>query len=564
MSIILLLEMIVFSTQKTQPNEMERNEKSKMFEHWFNIDVIVSHLVLRNSTFHQIEANAFNQKQFQHLNRLDIESVPLEIINKGAFNGLNNLRYIQLVSMKLRVFGEQLFLPLKKLQIFFLRECGEHQISLDNLFGKVTMNNLKLVSIHNCSLGDTITKATFWGLQNVQKLVLVSNKIEKIASNAFDTPIMTLRHLHLNSNRLTSLPKNLFKTRRKDTITIDLKENDWHCDCNMEHFRQFVQSQSNFNFSEIVCKSPPNYRNIQLKHCSSLCTEKPLAFVLLSSNAAKWDHVCSSSIVISRPSFKRPLANFKNGKVHFAIDVLANNFIIIDFQLDRLSIDKHTCRTHFQSDEKDLLSIENPFHSDKMHRICWMKKSVETIIPANCVTIHSYPNVGETNAHNKNVWILKDQMAIMISICILSTIFAFAFGLLVAYSWAKMMRKKSLAQQSSLTKALSEQLRQNEMIERLKCVSNCLTKIVLFDSNRLKIVFNLIFNMIFNFRNNDMPFRRRFSYSRSRHPLGQMPVGQSVSPPLPPRNTIKNVRIVRNVSDLTCCDSDVCECYCEI
>lgn len=462
--------MMDFTPEPTQGNEVDCNEKPKMFKQWFNMNVTLNHLVLRNCSFSQIEADAFNQKQFQVLHRLDIESVPLEILNEGAFNGLPRLQFMQLVGLKLRTFGEKLLKPLKILQFFFLRECGDNKISLDNLFSNVTLNNLKLVSIKQCKLGDTITKTTFSGLKSLNKLVLVSNEIEKIGANALDSPMISVSILDMSSNRLTSLPKNVFKTNRKDKISIDLRSNDWHCDCSMEHMRQLVQSDTKLDFSEIVCKSPENLENFHLKHCSPLCSDKPLASVTLSSNTEKWKSVCSSPIAISRPEFKRPLAGMKNGELHFAIDELTNNFMIIDFQQDRSTIAKDTCRAHLRSEEKDLLSIEKPVIPEKLYRICWMRKSFGTIMPANCVSIFAHPKIEDTGSM-ANAWILRDQMGTMIGICFLLCVLAFAFGLLIAYGWARFCREKSLGPKLTLTRTPSEQLRQQEMIERLKWVS---------------------------------------------------------------------------------------------
>lgn len=458
--------------------------------------------MLKYLSVNEIETDAFIDNQFRSLNRLEMILMPLEIIHKGAFNGLTKLKYMKISNVKLHTFGEKLFQPIYNLQMFILFECGPHTISVDNLFARVTLKHLKQVLIQNCILGNTIVKTTFWGLRNIDTLGLISNQIDKIGPFSFDLVLGTLTNLLLSLNDLTTLPRNLFRTARKDTIKIDLRYNEWHCDCDIEDLRQIVQSKTNLKFSEIKCASPPELAGVELKYSLPLCSS-----ALYEASMLTWrdEHSVDGNfnidnddqhlelddtddetkrtfsvrcpktrrrIAINESSLKRSPVYLQKDKLHFDTENVTNQLVFMYFKQNHTH-NRHSCMVHQMTNEK--IQIEQTIKMKQLHRICWKRKEIETIIPLDCVTISSYPLKiePEPEVDANKAWILKDQMHTLIIVCICLSIFVFSFGLLMPYAWMKRMARKkpSLSQRSTMSRTFSERIKQREMIERLKFVS---------------------------------------------------------------------------------------------
>ncbi|KAG7264372.1 hypothetical protein CRUP_013024 [Coryphaenoides rupestris] len=156
-------------------------------------------LWLRNNPIESIPSYAFNR--VPSLMRLDLgELRKLEYISEGAFEGLQNLKYLNLGMCNIR--GEMPNLsPLKGLE--------ELEIS-ENLFPE-------------------IKPGSFRGLRFLKKLWVMNSKITDIERNAFDD-LSSLVELNLAHNNLSALPYDLFSPLRY-LVELHLHHNPWNCGC---------------------------------------------------------------------------------------------------------------------------------------------------------------------------------------------------------------------------------------------------------------------------------------------------------------------------------------------
>lgn len=274
---------------------------------------------MENINVYLIDDNAFNSKAFWTLEYLNIFSVPLQMLTEKTFNGLKSLKSLYLHKLHLVNIYSNVLAPMQNLEELAIDDCGQKKINIDNLFGYTDMYNLKLVSVRNCIFIEKITDKTFTGLSAISILLLESNGIKEIAPNSFDTVLETVYRLSLQSNVLTSIPKNLFQTNRK--IWINLQSNPWHCDCYMENLRKFVQSSTAF-FVGLLCNTPPKYNGYYLNGCRDLCegeddkqdgtrsvirsiADETQKVGLLLENS----HFESTSLIKSAEKHKNPLPN---------------------------------------------------------------------------------------------------------------------------------------------------------------------------------------------------------------------------------------------------------------
>lgn len=235
---------------------------------WLNISFPnLQRLRLQNIPISEIEEYAFSMELFSKLTYLELLNVPLKTLKTATFKGLIRLEELILTGLSLVTIEKRVLAPMSKLKTFEIDDCGEEKIGLENLFGTCRLQNLYKVSIHNCNLKDTINMKTFRRLQNVKILSLSSNQIEQIGQKSlnFDNK----PKIELQSNNLTSIPIDLIRSYKD--VFINLTENPWKCDCQMESIRSYMQNQTNINLDQIICNTPMEYHGMNLKDCPSLC-----------------------------------------------------------------------------------------------------------------------------------------------------------------------------------------------------------------------------------------------------------------------------------------------------
>ncbi|KAL2102157.1 hypothetical protein ACEWY4_001325 [Coilia grayii] len=190
-------------------------------------------LWLRNNPIESIPSYAFNR--VPSLMRLDLgELRKLEYISDGAFEGLHNLKYLNLGMCNIR--GD-----IPNLSPLFGLE--ELEIS-ENLFSE-------------------IKPGSFRGLRALKKLWIMNSQIGLIERNAFDE-LPSLVELNLAHNNLSTLPHNLF-TPLRYLVELHLHHNPWNCDCDSLWLSQWLRDYIPTNSTCCGrCHAPAHMRGRQL------------------------------------------------------------------------------------------------------------------------------------------------------------------------------------------------------------------------------------------------------------------------------------------------------------
>uniref|UniRef100_A0A671SZP5 Leucine rich repeat containing 4.1 n=1 Tax=Sinocyclocheilus anshuiensis TaxID=1608454 RepID=A0A671SZP5_9TELE len=190
-------------------------------------------LWLRNNPIESIPSYAFNR--VPSLMRLDLgELRKLEYISDGAFEGLVNLKYLNLGMCNIR---------------------GE----MPNLTPLVGLEELEISE----NLFPEIKPGSFRGLSSLKKLWIMNSQIGLIERNAFDD-LASLVELNLAHNILSSLPHELF-TPLKYLVELHLHHNPWNCGCDSlwlaRWLREYIPTNSTCCGR---CHSPAHMRGRQL------------------------------------------------------------------------------------------------------------------------------------------------------------------------------------------------------------------------------------------------------------------------------------------------------------
>ncbi|XP_005991042.1 leucine-rich repeat-containing protein 4B [Latimeria chalumnae] len=185
-------------------------------------------LWLRNNPIESIPSYAFNR--VPSLRRLDLgELKKLEYISEAAFEGLVNLRYLNLGMCNLK--------------------------DIPNLTALVRLEELELSG----NRLEIIRPGSFQGLTSLRRLWLMHAQVAIIERNAFDD-LKSLEELNLSHNNLMSLPHDLFTSLHR-VERVHLNHNPWHCNCDVLWLSWWLKETVPNNTTCCArCHSPPNLK----------------------------------------------------------------------------------------------------------------------------------------------------------------------------------------------------------------------------------------------------------------------------------------------------------------
>nr|XP_014433881.1 leucine-rich repeat-containing protein 4B [Pelodiscus sinensis] len=218
--------------------------KTDTFKHLRHLEI----LQLSKNLIRKVEVGAFNglpnlntlelfdnrlttvpTQAFEYLSKLRelwLRITPSESIPSYAFNRVPSLRRLDLGELKkLEYISEAAFEGLVNLRYLNLGMCNLKDIP--NLTALVRLEELELSG----NRLDMIRPGSFQGLTSLRKLWLMHAQVSTIERNAFDD-LKSLEELNLSHNNLMSLPHDLFTPLHR-LERVHLNHNPWHCNCDV-------------------------------------------------------------------------------------------------------------------------------------------------------------------------------------------------------------------------------------------------------------------------------------------------------------------------------------------
>ncbi|XP_030196246.1 leucine-rich repeat-containing protein 4B [Gadus morhua] len=246
--------------------------KSDTFKHLRHLEI----LQLSKNHIRQIEVGAFNglpnlntlelfdnrltvvpSQAFEYLSKLRelwLRNNPIETLPAFAFHRVPSLRRLDLGELrKLDFISEAAFEGLVNLRYLNLGMCGLKDIP--NLTALVRLEELEL---SGNQLG-IVRPGSFQGLVSLKKLWLMHSRVSVIERNAFDD-LKNLEELNLSHNSLHSLPHDLF-TPLHLLERVHLNHNPWVCNCDVLWLSWWLKETVPSNTTCCArCHAPPGLK----------------------------------------------------------------------------------------------------------------------------------------------------------------------------------------------------------------------------------------------------------------------------------------------------------------
>lgn len=179
-----------------------------------NLSNDIQILDLSNNNLHQLHQEAFKKVGLSNLKKLFLKECSIETIHKTAFATLAIMIELDLSKNKIRHLHPDTFKGTEK---------------------------LRLINLNN-NLIDKLEDGLFRNLKFLQKVEASNNRIVRIGTKAF-VNLPQLKILRFDGNILSHMkPETLMGLR--NLSGLDLHNNPWRCDCNLQPFRDWVISHN--------------------------------------------------------------------------------------------------------------------------------------------------------------------------------------------------------------------------------------------------------------------------------------------------------------------------------
>ncbi|XP_008046673.2 chondroadherin [Carlito syrichta] len=296
------LQKIPKVSEKTKLLNLQRNNFPVLAANSFRATPNLVSLHLQHCQIREVAAGAF--RGLKQLIYLYLSHNDIRVLRAGAFDDLTELTYLYLDHNKVTELPRGLLSPLVNLFILQLnnnkiRELrpGAFQGTKDLRWLYLSENALS--SLQPGSLDDVENLAKFHVDKNqlssypsaalsklrvVEELKLSHNPLKSIPDNAFQSfgryletlwldntnlekfsdgaflGVTTLKHVHLENNRLNQLPSN-FPFDNLETLT--LTNNPWKCTCQLRGLRRWLEAKA--SRPDATCASPAKFRGQHIR-----------------------------------------------------------------------------------------------------------------------------------------------------------------------------------------------------------------------------------------------------------------------------------------------------------
>lgn len=469
----LILSQMEFAMQAIQGN-------------WLKLKGRILHLRIEKSNLATICSGAFESPVFGRLATLELVELPITSLAENPLSGLQFLQTLGLEQLKIESIPSTLLESVPLLATLYVLECDSQLMDVSQMSAGDHLKVLDHIEFFDNSIRSTISAKTFVGMPKLTVLVLKRNKIDGIENGVLKALPKSLEQLDLSSNKLKTIPADLSELlKRAKSLQIFLQNNPWECTCDLENFRQLLNTHlKSIDHQYIRCSTPPKYKSMRITSLSTFCTDitipptTTLAAVLEAKPPPKIqiNLICKKSktiVSIEKPSQNIRVERSPDDTYSLIIPEFSQNHYLIGFKskssgwtYDELIFDysnfkRSSCTTNSDSMQTKNFTVTPKLKPNKLYRFCVLQKGFVRSSPLDCISFYT-----KTGDVKENAWIYKENRTITIILCIVAGVSTLLLGNLLSFSIAKACAMRSCRKVAK--QPLTRMGYSNESMRRLK------------------------------------------------------------------------------------------------
>ncbi|XP_066267495.1 toll-like receptor 3 [Branchiostoma lanceolatum] len=198
-------------------------------------------------------------------------------VSERPFRNLSNLVYLSLSKNRLEVIQKtdtsRFFEGLGSLEVLKMSQTGDPWKSFGNTTIFYALLALRVLDLSSSGIAALPRKA-FQVHSQLEGLDLSNNEILSLPDQLFPPTPTSLRDLSLRSNRISVLPETRYNYFVRGLEILDLRENFFQCDCDIQWFITWANSSGvvqGWEGGAYTCSSPSSLRNKPLSSYNPDC-----------------------------------------------------------------------------------------------------------------------------------------------------------------------------------------------------------------------------------------------------------------------------------------------------
>ncbi|XP_043523347.1 leucine-rich repeat transmembrane protein FLRT1-like [Frieseomelitta varia] len=228
---------------------------------WLGTNLSIEELTFTSCSLGKIDDDAFSLPIYTRTRTITMVKNRLTTLRKATFR---HLKALQALNIRENVIESAEFNLLEEaagsLTTLDLTQAINDREVLRNITGGTAL--LSSVEILRLSGNDlfAIDAGLFAGVPNVRSLYLDHSNIKTVSPDTLKPMASSIEQLMLYDNDIAWLPEGLLDSVNKPNVfRMFVRNNSWHCDCNLKWLKDFVESQSNAEY--LICKTPKENAN---------------------------------------------------------------------------------------------------------------------------------------------------------------------------------------------------------------------------------------------------------------------------------------------------------------
>lgn len=233
------------------------------------------YLAINECNLKAIQDAAFTHANVKNLETLILTNNQLLTLQASSLAGLTKIKYFEFKQLPLQneFDGKDFVKSLATaIELIIQPSINSTKVVVDPLvwWQNTILETALYLDLSNTNMHNILNAKSFEAFKALESLSLFNCNVGNFSKNTFESVARNLKYLDVRLNHLKTLDLNFFSLMVSFSVEVKLDDNEWFCECDYELFEYF-ELYNAVMMESIVCHSPEEYYELDLKQLSVLC-----------------------------------------------------------------------------------------------------------------------------------------------------------------------------------------------------------------------------------------------------------------------------------------------------